>query len=135
MKVKKYTVEIHDGTGIIGRGKPESIFQVKEYKIIGENEENIVIDNHEFTTIKKKKSTYSTCLDSHSIGLDNNDACWGNRISYSLYTLKSKRASTIKAEIEERIQKKYGFFAKSIDLSFITDPKTRQKATSSALTE
>lgn len=123
MKVKHYRVEIHDGTGIIGKGHPESKFEVNEFNVIGENRENIVIDDRDFTTIRKQKSKYLTCLDDHSIGLNNNDTCWGSRITYSMYTYKTKRASTIKAEIEAKVQEKYGFFSKGFDLSFITDKK------------
>ena len=115
-----YRVEVTDpmNGGIIGREKK---FEVTPFNVIGENEQRLVIDNMRFTSIRKGKSDYDTCLDKPSISLYANDSCWGTRVTYTLFTEKTKRASTIKKEIEEAIQKKYGFFAKGFDLSFITD--------------
>ncbi len=119
-KIKHYRVDVTDKqrAGIIG---PEQKFEVKEFNVIGENDQNLVIDDLHFTTLSQKKRSYSTNLDDPSIHLYANDTVWGNRITYSLYTEKNKHASTIKKEIEAEVAKKYGFFSRGIDLSFITD--------------
>jgi hypothetical protein len=119
-KINHYRVEVTDprNSGIIG---PEKKFEAMELNVIGENEHCLAVDNAWFTTIKKKKCDWDTCLDQPSISLHANDSCWGTRVTYSLYTEKTKRASTIKKEIEAAIEKKYGFFAKGFDLAFITD--------------
>lgn len=119
-KINYYCVEVTDplNTGIVGGDKK---FEKQEFDVIGENNNYIAINDHRFTSLRKEKSEWDTCLDKPSISLHANDSCWGTRVLYSLYTEKSKRASTIKKEIEAAIEKKYGFFARGFDLSFITD--------------
>lgn len=118
--INYYRVEVTDpmNPGILGG---ERKFQTTSFNVIGENESRLVIDNEFFTTIRKEKADYDTCLDKPSISLHANDSCWGTRVSYTLFTEKTKRASTIKKEIEAAIEKKYGFFARGFDLSFIED--------------
>lgn len=126
--IKHYRVEVTDrlNPGILGA---EQKFEVTELKVIAENERYIAVDDYRFTSIHKdSKYKYDTALNKASIGLYANDSCWGNRITYSLYTDKTKRASTIKREIEAEIAKKYGFFLGKIDLSFIDDNAIKQKA-------
>lgn len=119
-KINYYRVEVTDplNTGIIGGDKK---FEKQKFDVIGENDKYIAINDHRFTSLRKENSEWDTCLDKPSISLYANDKCWGTRVSYSLYTEKSKRASTIKKEIEAAIEKKYGFFARGFDLTFITD--------------
>jgi hypothetical protein len=119
-KINHYKVEVIDpaNPGIIGRDKK---FEVAAYDVIGENEKYVAINDYCFTSIKKEKCDWGTCLEKPSISLYANDNCWGTSVTYSLYTEKTKRASTIKTEIEAAIKKKYGFFARGFDLSFITD--------------
>jgi len=119
-KVNYYHVEVTDPSnpGIIGAKKE---FERQEFNVIGENAKYIVVDNYAFTSLRKEKSDWDACLDKPSISLHANDSCWGTRVSYTLFTQKTKRASTIKKEIEAAIEKKYGFFARGFDLSFITD--------------
>lgn len=119
-KIKHYRVEVTDrlNPGIIG---PKQEFQVIEFNVIAENERYVAIDDYRFTSLRKEKSKYDICLNQVSISLFANDSCWGNRITYSLYTEKTKRASTIRKEIEAEIAKKYGFFLGQIDLAFINE--------------
>lgn len=119
-KIKYYRVEVTDprDPGIIGH---EQKFEVTVFNVIAENDRYIAIDDYRFTSLRKEKTKYDSCLNQVSISLWANDTCWGSRITYSLYTDKVKRASTIKKEIEAEIAKKYGFFLGKIDLSFIND--------------
>lgn len=119
-KINHYRVEVTDpaNAGILGSEKK---FEVTSFNIIAENDKYVAIDDYRFTSLRKEKSKWDDCLDQASISLYANDSCWGTRVSYSLYTEKAKRASTIKKEIEAAIAKKYGFFARGFDLSFITD--------------
>jgi hypothetical protein len=119
-KINYYRVDVTSPTdgGIMGADKK---FDRQTFSVIGENNEYLAIDDHRFTSIRKKHCDWDTCLDKPSIGLHANDSVWGTRVTYSLYTEKTKRAGTIKKEIEAAIQKKYGFFARGFDLSFITD--------------
>lgn len=126
--IKHYRVEVTDRSnpGILGA---EQKFEVTELNVIAENDRYIAVDDYCFTSIRKdSKYEYDTRLNKPSIGLHANDSCWGNRIRYSLYTDTTKRASTIKREIEAAIAKKYGFFLGAIDLSFIDDKAVKQKA-------
>lgn len=125
--IKHYRVEVADRMcpGILGAKQK---FEVTEFKVIAENERYIAIDDYRFTSLRKEKTKYDTCLNQVAISLHSNDSVWGSRISYSLYTDKTKRASTIKREIEAEIAKKYGFFLGKIDLSFINDSASEQKA-------
>lgn len=119
-KIKHYRVEVTDrlNPGIIG---PKQEFQVTEFNVIAENDRYLAIDDYRFTSLRKDKSKYDICLNQVSINLYANDSCWGNRITYSLYTDRTKRASTIRKEIEAEIAKKYGFFLGQIDLAFINE--------------
>lgn len=119
-KIKHYRVEVTDrlSPGIIG---PKQEFQVTEFNVIAENDRYLAIDDYRFTSLRKEKSKYDACLNQVSICLYANDSVWGSRITYSLYTDKTKRASTIRKEIEAEIAKKYGFFLGKIDLAFIND--------------
>lgn len=126
--IKHYRVEVTDrlNPGILGA---EQKFEVTELNVIAENDRYIAVDDYCFTSIRKdSKYEYDTRLNKASIGLHANDSCWGNRIRYSLYTDATKRASTIRREIEAAIAKKYGFFLGKIDLSFIDDKAVKQKA-------
>lgn len=119
-KIRHYRVEVTDKTrpGILG---PEQKFCVSEFSVIAENDRYVCIDDSRFTSLSKERRSYDTCLNQVAIHLYENDSVWGNRITYSLYTDKVKRAATIKKEIEAEIAKKYGFFLGKIDLSFIND--------------
>jgi hypothetical protein len=119
-KINHYQVEVTDpaDTGIIGSAKK---FEVKAFNVIAENDSYIAIDDPYFTSISKDKSFWDSHIDKPSISLYAKDTCWGTRVRYSLYTAKTKRADTIKKEIEAAINQKYGFFAKGFDLSFIAD--------------
>ena len=124
-KIKHYRVEVADASGILGI---ERKFEVEELNVIGENDRYVVVDNYCFTSLRKEKAKYDTCLNQVSIHLYANDSVWGNRITYSLYTEATKRASTIRKEIEAEIAKKYGFFLGKIDLSFISDATVKAGA-------
>ncbi len=119
-KVNYYRVEVTDplNAGVFGSDKK---FEVQEFNVIGENDKYIAIDDFRFKSIRKAKYDWDTCLDKPSICLYANDSVYGTRASYTLYTTKTKRAATIKKEIEAAIEKKYGFFARGFDLSFLTD--------------
>lgn len=119
-KINYYRVEVTDpmNGGVFGNEKK---FEAVQFNVIGENERYIAIDNYNFTAIRKEKCDWDTCLDKPSICLYANDNVYGTRVSYTLFTEKVKRAATIKKEIEAAIQKKYGFFSRGFDLSFITD--------------
>jgi hypothetical protein len=119
-KINYYRVEVTDplNCGILGGDKK---FEMQGFNVIGENDKYIAIDNHAFTSIRKEKCDWDACLDKPSICLHANDSVYGTRVTYTLYTEKTKRAATIKREIEAAIEKKYGFFARGFDLSFITD--------------
>ena len=115
-KILHHRVLITDGGKY---SKPETTFEVVELNILGENSQNIVVDDLSFTTISKTKNDYATCLDKKHIGITANDHFWGNRISYSLYSVERKSASKIKKEIQSAIDAKFGFYSNGIDLGFI----------------
>ena len=118
--INHYRVEVVDPdyAGLMGR---DNTFKCSTHNVLGENDRRLVIDNFYFTSISKEKNGWDTCLDKPAISLYANDTCYGTRVTYSLYTEKAKRASTIRKEIEAAIEKKYGFFARGFDLSFIDE--------------
>ena len=116
--IKHYRVEIADGSGIIGAANK---FESAELEVIGENSLNLVVNDLHFTTIRKTSDKYSTCLNRPRIGISVRDNVWGNRITYSLYTEKRKRAATIRKEIERAVTDKLGFFLHGLDLSVVKD--------------
>lgn len=120
--IYQHTVFISDGSGII---KDDNEFTVKSVPVLKGNEKYIVLDNESFQTLQYAKSKYNAypVVDQESIFLYTHDSCWGNRVSYSLYSFSRKRASTIRKEIEREIKNKFGWFVNGIDLSIIKDGK------------
>ncbi len=120
--IYQHTVIISDGSGFI---KNDNEFTVKSVEILSENEEYIVLNDRRFQTLQYAKSKYNAypAIDQESICLTTNDSCWGNRVSYTLYSFSRKRATTIRKEIEREIKNKFGWFANGIDLSIIRDGK------------
>ena len=116
--INHYRVEISDSSGIIDR---RNEFKLTKVNVLAENDNYLVIDDHSFTTLSRNKNYVHPQLDKPSIHSYTGDNCWGNRITYTLYTAKTKRASTIRGEIEAHVKEKYGFFASRMDLSIITD--------------
>ena len=116
--VNYYRVEITGAkSGLLGASEK---FDVTELNVIAENDRYIAVDDFRFTSIRKDGDSSLDCvLNKQSISLHANDHIWGDRISYTLYTDKVKRVSTIKKEIEAAIVKKYGFYLSSIDLSLL----------------
>ena len=114
------TVVISDGKGII---KKENEFSRSEVDILAENENYLVLNNDNFSTISKKKKSlpFYPELEGQSISIDVNDTVWGSRVSYSLYTYKNTRALTVRNQIEKFIKEKYGFFINGINLDIISD--------------
>lgn len=113
-------VEISDSAGIMGANNK---FTVSTFTVIGENDRFMVVDDTTFTTIDKSNAKYSigTPMGKEQIHTYANDTVWGNRITYSLYSEKRNKAEAIRKAIEKEVGKRYGFFAKSIDLSVIAD--------------
>ena len=118
MIIRHYSVQISDQTGII---KGDDSFTVKELNVLGENSMYLVVDDLRFTTIKKDYDKYSECLNHERIHIYVSDNVWGSRVTYCLFTDRTKKASTIRKEIEAAIQKKVGFFTQRIDLSIVKD--------------
>ena len=117
----EYKVIICDNTGII---KEDNSFTKAERKVVAENDKLIVIDDIYFTRIEKvdRKLGYSLypILNEPIISIYTNDSCWGNRLTYTLYTENGNvKPAKIRREIEKEIAKKFGFFVSNIDLSFI----------------
>ena len=117
-KLLHHRVEITDGGKY---GSRKNIFEIVEVNVLAENNWNIVLNDRNYTVVKKEKSSYTTCINEKSIGVTANDSFWGNRITYSLYSYSRKRAGTIKKEIEEKINEKFGFYLSGVDLSIIKD--------------
>lgn len=115
--IKHYTVKIVTKTGMCEK-EIKNDFDIVDVELLGENETRYVLNDEHFTVIKKGECPYSTCVDKQSIGSDVNNDFWGTRITYSLYTFKAKRSLTIKKEIADYIEHRYGGFA-NIDLDFI----------------
>lgn len=116
--INHYKVEISDASGII---VPCNEFKLTKLNVIGENDEYLAVDDIYFTTLSRSKNYLHPQLDKPAIHTYTGDNCWGNRITYTLYTSKAKRASTIRREIEAHVKAKYGFLASRLDLSIITD--------------
>jgi len=87
-------------------------------EVLAENDSRLVLNNEAFTTIEKRKSRYQTSLNSPTIGHSVKDTIWGTSLTYNIYSDKKKRKSTIKKEIAEYVEEKFGAFS-DIDLSFM----------------
>lgn len=124
MKIKKYEVISLDQVGLL---REPNGFTISEVEILGENQHRIVINDSMFTRLEKKKSSVFECIDDPTINVYTNDNCWGSGVKYCLYTFKNKKAATIKKEIEAKIQKRFGYFLRGIDLSMIKEPEQADK--------
>jgi len=116
-KINHYRVSIRGGSKYLNENK----FEKNEYEIIAENKSYIALNDWCFTSIKKVKDNYGSCLDKESISVFVNDSIWGSGVSYSLYTFKKVKASTIKKHIENAVNEKLGFFMNGLDLEIIKD--------------
>lgn len=125
-KIFHHHVEISDGGGIIGE---KNEFKVIELDVLAENDQFLVVNDLYFTTLNKSGSKYSvgSPLGRASIHIATGDSVWGNGIIYSLFSASRKRATSIRNAIENEVQKRFGFFGKSLDLSVITDEKGNDK--------
>ena len=115
-------VEIADASGILGAANK---FSVTALDVLAENDRFMVVNDAYFTTLDKTAAKYGvgSPLGKEKISTSANDSVWGNRITYSLYSEKRKKADTIRRAIEREIEKRFGFFARGIDLSVISDKK------------
>ena len=83
----------------------------------------MVLKDEMFTRVEKRKCSWIESVDVPVISLHTCDICYGSGVRYCLYTFKTKRAETIKREIENKIRSKYGYFMDGIDLSMIREAK------------
>jgi len=113
--INYYRVEFADETGII---KSEKTYKKTKQKILAKNDNYICLEDFRFTSLEIKE------IGKPSIFSYANDRVWGNRVTYTLYSYKNVRPSTIKRQIKSHIKEKYGFFTKDIDLSFIENQGT-----------
>jgi hypothetical protein len=115
-----YSAVICDGSGVFGK---ENTFEMREYDVIGENDDCVVINDDRFTTLNRKKDKYKiyTAIGQEIISIYVKDSCWGNRITYTLYADRAVKAETIRRHIQAEVDTKFGFFTGSIDLSFIKE--------------
>jgi N-methylhydantoinase A/oxoprolinase/acetone carboxylase beta subunit len=113
-------VEISDDGGLLGRANK---FEVADLEILGENDRYLVVNDRTFTTIDKTAAKYCVGrpFGKEEIHITANDRVWGNRITYSLYSHKRKKAEAIRKAIEKEVQKRFGFFTSGLDLSIIKD--------------
>lgn len=119
-----YYVEIGDSTGII---QSRNQFSCTKIPVLAENDNYLVLNNDCFTVLSHQKSYLHTQLDKPSIHVYTGDSCFGNRITYHLYTETNKRAATIRKQIEDHVKAKYGFLGR-LDLSLITDDSLEEAA-------
>jgi hypothetical protein len=119
-KVYFHVAEFSDQKGII-KGKPK--FEVKEFAVLAENDECLVVDDRWFTSVRKAKDDFYACLEKPCIGVTCADTVWGTGVRYSMYSVCRASPSTVRAQIRSAINKKVGFFMDKIDLSFIKDDK------------
>lgn len=121
--IYRYEIESSDGSGCIGASKR---YDVKKLRVIGENEDFLVVDDHRFSTIKKtgnKDDAFlHTILGRPCITIHNADKCWGNRIWFSLFSSTPVKPQFIKRQIQKEIDRRFSYFTGKVDLSFIKEP-------------
>ena len=78
-------------------------FTENTHGVVAENDEYVCLDDYCFTSIKKKAGhTHDSALGKKVIYSHINDRFWGTQITYTLYTDKKKKRSTIKREIKNK---------------------------------
>jgi len=116
--IKRYEILIVHQPAILAKN---NVFEITNMKVLAENKKLIVFDNDQFKIIAKQKSWIYSQINKPTIVIYTNDSCYGNSVKYILYTDKNKRNSTIKKEIEKKLNDKYGWLIKELDLNFITN--------------
>lgn len=117
MEVTHYRVKMVFQAGRIE--EKGNTFTENTYSIVAENNEYVCLNDYCFTSIKKKGNRDTeTILGKKLIYSHINDRFWGTQITYTLYTDKKKRKSTIKREIKNYIDEKFSFLD-NIDMSFL----------------
>lgn len=111
--------------GILKNGV--NYFEKEKIKIALENDQWIVLDVANYDKITKTKDydfSYPR-VGVYKIRKKDNETGWfkdhreyGNGVFYELYSEKEKRTSTIKKEIKEFLNEKFGYLS-NIDLSFV----------------
>ena len=115
--ITKITVTVVSKPGIITE---KSEYKTERYPVLAENEHLYCIDDEFYSTVAKSK-TYELSrgrVEKPSIHFSTNDSCWGTSFRYYLWTFKKKKAETIRKEIKEEIEKRYGNLF-NINLDFI----------------
>lgn len=97
--------------------KYKDVFEQTVVDVALQNEKYMIIDDDYFTKISFANEYVCLSLNKPSIFLSPNEDLLAN-ISYTLYSDRKRRASTIRKEIDSEIKKKYGNFFKA-DLSII----------------
>lgn len=114
--INHYEVVIPLEKGILDFDKE---FKQEVVEILAENEYRLCLNDLRFTTVETGGSYVGKELGKPVIQIYNKDSCFGTMIRYELYTFSKKRPTTIRKEIQAEVDKKFGIFAGSIDLSFI----------------
>lgn len=114
-KVYEYVVEIPSDRN--SWRKPT--YEITEYDILYENEEQFVIKKYWLCVVNRKKDKYSMNYNLEEEKLYNEtNELFTKGIKYRCMTMKKKRASSIKTKIERFIEKEF-WFLNNIDLDFI----------------
>ena len=120
-KLWKTNADIITEKGMISSYRCEDRFTQEQVEVLAENDNYIIINDEYFTKINKPSkhsSNYDTVLNSQHIAIVTEDKIFSKGVFYTLYSDSKKRPATVKKEIEDKIQKKFGGFV-SIDLGVI----------------
>lgn len=101
----------------------EDKFEQKQVEVLAENDEYVCLNDRHFTTLRKAGDTVAySVVGKESIRIEDGSGYFGRAMTkgifYTLYSYSKKRPSTIRKEIEEALEKKYGWMVDA-DLSII----------------
>lgn len=91
---------------------------ITPYNVLGVNGDRFVIDDEFFTRLEIRKSIINDALDKPKISIRTKERFF-NSLRYTLFTQKNKKWSTIRREIEAKIEQEFGALMQ-IDLDFVT---------------
>lgn len=113
-KIYQYLYLFKDGSGKSAR---EVVFTSEVYDVIGVNEQLLVLNDKNFTTVAHGDKWSSFCrVNVCDIYTEDGDDWWGNSLTYKIYSSTKLSAEYIKDEINEFIENKKEFLS-SVDLN------------------
>jgi len=99
----------------------KDVFEIKEFNILIQNDKYVILDNDSWTKLEKDSGSYSSynVIGKECISVAVGDNYSRDGVFYTSYSETKIDPATIREHIEEKIEEKYGWFVRELDLGII----------------